>query len=222
VATPAGSFGSQVTPSGFAEGPTRFWFGDGAAGQVFAIDKTSFTIAGPFPIACPTTGTFVTTGDVLVAGGDLYALCSNNTGGILTRLDATTGAEKTHADVGPTAVEMADMGGGRLAVVSGADGGLRIVTVRASALSVQAFFPFASATATLQDVRARGNFLYTAASGSNTVQKIDPNASGGPKVIAEVNVGANASPWNILPLDDDDALVSNLGTNNLAKVTWGP
>lgn len=222
VATPAGSFGSLVSPSGLAFGPSSLWFGDAAAGQVFAVDKASFTVAGPFPIECPTTGTFVSTGDVLVSGGDLYALCSNNTGGILTRLDATSGAEKMHADVGPTAVEMADMGGGRLAVVSGADNGLRIVTVTAAALTVQAFFPFASATATLQDVRANGKFLYTAASGSNTVQKIDPNASGGPKVIAEANLGANASPWNILPLDDNDALVSDLGTSNLAKVTWAP
>jgi DNA-binding beta-propeller fold protein YncE len=222
VATPAGSFGSLVSPSGLAEGPTRFWFGDAASGQVFAVDKAAFTVAGPFPISCPTTGTFVSTGDVLVAGGDLYALCSNDTGGILTRLDATTGAEKMHTDIGPTAVEIADMGGGRLAVVSGADNGLRIVTATATALTVQAFFPFASKTATLQDVRASGKFLYTAASGSNTVQKIDPDASGGPKVIAEAPLGTNASPWNILPLDDNDALVSNLGTSNLAKVTWAP
>ncbi|HEY2031096.1 MAG TPA: hypothetical protein VGH20_17985 [Myxococcales bacterium] len=222
VPTPQGSFGAQVSPSGLAEGPASFWFGDAAAGQVFAVDKASFTVAGPFPISCPTTGTFVSTGDVLVSGGDLYALCSNESGGILSRLDATTGSEKMHTDIGPTAVEIADMGGGRLAVVSGADNGLRIVTVTATDLTVQPFFPFADATSTLQDVRASGKFLYTAASGSNDVQKIDPDASGGPKVIAEATFGKNGAPWNILPLDDNNALVSNYGTNNLAKVTWAP
>jgi hypothetical protein len=217
------SVATPTSPVGSAAGPTRLWFGDAFAGNVYAVDQATFTLAaGPIAIDCPTTGNFVTTNDVLVSGGDLYALCSNNTGGILTRLDATTGATKMQADVGPTSVEIADMGGGRLAIVSGADSGLRIVTVTDTGLSVQAFFPFSGKTATLQDVRASGGFLYTAASGSNTVQKIDPGANGGPKVIAEANTGIGANPWNVLPLDDNDALVSNLQGENLAKVTWAP
>jgi hypothetical protein len=86
---------------------------------------------------------------------------------------------------------------------------------------VQTLFPFnATTTSTLQDVRASDNFIFTTASGSNTVQKIDLDASGGPKVIAEANVGAGASPWNILPLDDQSAVVSNQSGNNLVGVQW--
>ena len=211
-----------TSPAGVAAGPSRFWVGDAFGGNVYAIDKTSFTVvAGPIVIPCPSTGTFTTTNDVLVSGGDLYALCSNNTGGVLSRLDAITGAFKMQADAGPTSVAIADIGDGRLAIASGADNSLRIVTVTASALNVQVFATvFVGATATLQDIRARGQLLYTVASGSNTVQKIDLNASGGPKVVAEANTGTGANPWNIVPLDDNDAVVSNLGTNNLVKVAW--
>jgi hypothetical protein len=211
-----------TSPAGIAAGPTRLWVGDGFGGNLYAIDKSTFQIvAGPIAFPCPTTGTFTSTNDVLVSDGDLYALCSNNTGGILSRLDSNTGALKMQADSGPTSVEMADIGDGRLAIISGADNSLRIVTIGTS-LAVQVFpSVYVSATATLQDVRAHGHFLFTAASGSNTVQKIDlDDSSGRPTIVSEVSTGIGANPWNVLPLDDDHAVVSNQSGNNLSKVAW--
>jgi hypothetical protein len=212
---------TATSPVGFAAGPTRYWFGDAFGGNVYAIDPATFTVvAGPLAIPCPTTGNFLTTGDVMVFNGNLYALCSNNTGGIISQLDATTGAVKLQADGGPTAVGLTATSDGRIAIISGADSSIRLVTVGAT-LTVQVLTGvFSSSTSVLQDVRARDNFLFTTASGSNTVQKIDLDASGGPKVVAEVNVGTGANPWNILPLDDTHAVVSNQGNQTLTGVTW--
>ena len=49
-------------------------------------------------------------------------------------------------------------------------------------------------------------------------KKVD--LSSGAKLVAEANVGAGANPWNILPLDDDQAIVSNQMTNTLVGVKW--
>ena len=70
---------------------------------------------------------------------------------------------------------------------------------------------FASETAALQDVRAFGHFVFTVASGSNTAQRIDLDADGGARVVGEANFGAGAGPYNILPLNETDAVVSNRG-----------
>ena len=214
------SVSTETSPAGFAAGPTRYWFGDAFGGNVYAIDPATFTVvAGPLAIPCPATGNFFTTGDVMVLNGNLYALCSNNTGGIISQLDATTGAVKLQADAGPTAAGMTATSDGRIAIISGADSTIRMVTVGAT-LTVQTLSILTGSTSVLQDVRSRDNFLFTTASGSNTVQKIDLNASGGPKVVSEVNVGTGANPWNILPLDDTHAVVSNQGNQTLTGVTW--
>src|SRR6202022_4249748 len=94
----------------------------------------------------------------------------------------------------------------------------RLVTVTRTAMTSQVALTFNSKTTTLQDVRAHGQYLFTVASGSNTVQKIDLAAKGGPAVIGEANMGDNASPWNILPLDDNQAIVSNQGSSTIAAV----
>jgi hypothetical protein len=221
------SLALPVSPTGVAVAGTKIWIGDAISGDLYAVDKTTFTIvAGPVTVPCPANTVppdpsyYQTINDVMVAQNTLYALCSNSKDGVLSQLDPTTAALKMQAAIGPIAVEMAETGDGRIAVVSGGDNGLRLVTVSAS-LAVQTTFPFNSATtSTLQDVRALDNFVFTTASGSNTVQKIDLNASGGPKVIAEANVGTGAAPWNILPLDDKSAVVSNQSGNNLVGVQW--
>src|SRR5216684_2549712 len=128
------------------------------------------------------------------------------------------GAIKGDAQVGPVAVEMAETGDGRIAIVSGTDNKRRLVTL--GTLAVEVGYTFSSTTATLQDVRARDQFLFTVASSSNTVQKIDLSAKGGPKLVAEANVGEGANPWNILPLDDDQAIVSNQMANTITAVSW--
>ncbi|HEX4385645.1 MAG TPA: hypothetical protein VH083_21940 [Myxococcales bacterium] len=211
----------ETSPAGFAAAATRYWFGDAFGGNVYAIDPATFTVvAGPLPIPCPTTGNFFTTNDVMVLNGNLYAICSNNTGGIISQLDAATGAVKLQADSGPTAVEMTATSDGRIAIVSGADSSIRLVTIGAT-LTVQTFTTvFSSGTAVLQDVRSLNNFLYTTASGSNTVQKISLTSANGPAVVDEQNTGTSANPWNILPLDDNHAVVSNQGTQTLTGVTW--
>ena len=81
-------------------------------------------------------------------------------------------------------------------------------------------FPFSSGTSTLRDVRARGQFLFTVAWASDTAQRIDLAAEGGPRVVAEASVGEGSRPWNILPLDDDQAIVSNEMASTITAVRW--
>ena len=108
---------TAVGPSGFAITGSKIWFGDAQAGNVYALDRATFAVtAGPLPIPCPSTGGppngFYSTSDVLLVNGDLYAACSNSTGGILSRLDASTGAVKMQVQVGPNAVEFTETGDG--------------------------------------------------------------------------------------------------------------
>jgi len=208
---------TPVSPSGLTVTPARLWFGDAATGNVYAVDRTSFAIAaGPVALACPSTGNYQT---VTLLGGDIYAICSNSDDGVINRLDATTGSVKDHAAVGPIAVELTVTGDGRIAVVSGLDNKLRLVTP-GSPLSVEVAYTFGGQTSTLQDVKALDQFVFTVASGSNTVQKIDLSARGGPALADEQNVGTGASPWSILPLDDSQALVANQGSNSIVAVKW--
>lgn len=207
-----------VVPSGMAFTASRIWFGDAFSGAVYAVDRGDFSlVAGPLQIPCPGTG-YQTTNDVILVQGDLYAACSNGDGGILSRLDASTGAVKMQADSGPIAVEYTETGDGRIAIVSGGDSRLRLVTIGASALTVEEAYTFVG-TSAIQDVHARGQFLFTAASGSNTVQKLDLTKTGSQMLVGEAPVGESASPWNIVPLDDDRALVTNQASDNVVVVS---
>lgn len=209
-----------TSPSGLAITSARVWFGDALSGKVYAIDRSSFALAaGPLSLPCPTTGTYLTTNDVMLIQGDVYAACSNSTGGVLARLDPASGALKMKVDSGPTAVAFTETYDGRIAIVSGADNKLRLVTVGASALTASEAYTFSSATNTLQDVRASGQFLFTTASGTNTVQRLDLTRTGAQMLVGEATVGVNATPYNILPLDDDQALVSNQGANTIVSVS---
>ena len=211
---------TAVGPSGFAITSSKIWFGDAQAGNLYALDRGTFTVtAGPLPIPCPSTGTFQSTSDVLLLNGDLYAACSNSTGGILSQLDSSTGAVKMHAKVGPNAVAFTATDDGRIAVVSGTDNNLRLVTVGSTALTVATAYTFGSTTSTLNDVHARDHFLFTVASGSNTVQKLDLSKTGAQILAGEANVGTSASPFTILPLDDDQALVANQMSNTVVSVS---
>jgi hypothetical protein len=208
-----------VVPSGIAFTPSRIWFGDAFSGAVYAVDRGTFSlVAGPLQIPCPQTGSYQTTNDVILVQGDLYAACSNGDGGILSRLDASTGAVKMQVDAGPIAVEYTETGDGRIAIVSGGDSRLRLVTIGATALTVEEAYTFVR-TSAIQDVHAHGQFLFTAASGSNTVQKLDLTKTGSQMLVGEANVGDNASPWNIVPLDDDQALVTNQAGENVVAVS---
>src|SRR5262249_18239905 len=184
-----------TSPSGLAITANDIWFGDAFSGNVYAIDLHTFTVtAGPMAIPCPGTGTYFTTNDVIFAGGDVWAACSNSTGGVLSRLDAATGAAKGHTDSGPIATEFTETGDRRIAIVSGADNKLRLVSITGSTLTTAEAYTYGSATSVLQDIHARDHFLFTAASGSNTVQKLDLTKTGAQMLVGEANVGQSAAP----------------------------
>jgi hypothetical protein len=210
-----------VGPVGLAITSSKIWFGDAYSGAVYAIDRASFKVtAGPLAIPCPSTGSYFTTNDVKLVQGDVYAVCSNSTAGILSRLDPVSGTVKMQTDAGPIAAAFAETGDGRIAIVSGGDNKLRLVTIGQSALTTAEAYTFnPKTTSTLQDVHARDNFLFTAASGSNTVQKIDLTKAGAAMLVGEANVGLSASPYAIVPLDDDQALVANQSANTVVSVS---
>jgi len=220
-------FEAPVSPAGLAITSNRVWFGSALSGAVYALDRNTFALAvGPIALTCPATS-YQTTNDLAVVNGELYAICSNDVGGVLNRLDATSGALKGTADSGPIAAAMTPTGDGRIAIVSAGDNRLRLVTISQNQLVVQPAYTFSSQTATLQGISALNQFVYTTASDSNTVQKIDLSGSGGTRLVDEKSVGSCdqatgicPGPWNILPLDDFQALVTNQRSSTIVAVKW--
>jgi hypothetical protein len=220
-------FATSTSPAGVAATATRVWYGDAFAGAVYPLDRATLTAAGPaVPITCPTSGTYQTVNDLAIIGGDLYAVCSNSVGGMLNRLDANTGASKGTADVGPVAAAIAETGDGRIALVSGIDNKLRLVSISGSQLTASTAYTFGGQTSTLQDVRALDQFVFTVASGNNAVHKISIATGTSATLVDEQSVGTCDSsgvcptPWNILPLDDEQALVTNQGSSTIVAVKW--
>jgi hypothetical protein len=215
-----------MVPSGIAVAPTKIWVGDGSGtAQMLSIDRTSFAIVDgadathpAVEVPCPSTGKFPFVPYVGIVNGDLYALCATTEAGMISRFDAQTGAAKGSVAVGAEPTEFAGTGDGRIAVVNSNDNTLTLVTPGAT-LTAQLALTFNSATSTLQDVKARGQLVFTVASGSNTVQKIDLAASGGAKVVAEANTGVGTNPFNLEALDDDTVVVVNFGTNDVVSAT---
>jgi hypothetical protein len=208
-------------PNGVAVTANKIWTGDAYTTAVFSIDKSSFTAdsAAPVPVDCPKT-VFSYVADVMAIRGALYALCASDVSGALYHLDPDSGAVLGQVTVGPNPTELAGLDDGRIAVVNAGDNTLTLVTSTAGGLSAQKVLTFSSQTAALQDVRAFGHILFTVASGSNTAQRIDLDAQGGPKVTGEASFGPGAGPYNILPLDDTQAIVSNRGANTIAAAKW--
>jgi len=220
----------NMVPSGVAVAATKIWVGDGSGtAQIFGIDRNSFAIVdGADPahpaiaVPCPSTGKFPFVPYVGIVNGDLYALCATTEAGMISRYDAQTGAAKGSVAVGAEPTEFAGTGDGRIAVVNSNENTMTLVTPGAT-LTAQLALTFNSSTSTLQDVKARGQLVFTVASGSNTVQKIDLAAAGGPKVVAEANtdtpprVGSN--PFNLEALDDDTVVVVNYATSDVVSRT---
>jgi hypothetical protein len=211
-------------PNGVAATTRKIWTGDAYTTTVFSIDRTTFTAdpTPPVPVDCQKSpnGGFSYVADVMTIGGDLYALCGSDIGGALYRLDPDSGAVKAQTVVGPNPTELAGLDDGRILVLNAGDSTLSLVTPNGATLTSQKVLTFASGTAALQDVRAFGHIVFTVASASNTAQRIDLDAQGGPKVVAEASFGPGAGPYNILPLDDTQAIVSNRGTNTIAAANW--
>jgi hypothetical protein len=202
----------------------KIWTGDAYSTTVFSIDRASFTADStpPVPVDCPKTPNtgFSYVADVIAFHGEVWALCGSDISGALYRLDPDTGAVRAQVTVGPNPTELAGLDDGRMAVLNAGDNTLTLVNVSAAGLTAQKVLTFSSQNAALQDVRAFGHFLFTAASGSNTAQRIDLDAQGGPKVVGEASFGAGSGPYNILPLDDTQAIVSNRGNNTIAAASW--
>ena len=217
-------------PNGVAVTANKIWTGDvhlattPTPPTVFSIDRNTFIAdaAEPVPVDCEKTpnGGFSYVADVMTIGGDVYALCASDISGELYRLDPDTRQLKAHTTVGANPTELAGLDDGRILVVNTNDNTLWMVTPNGATLTSQKILKFADQTAALQDVRAFGHIVFTVASASNTAQRIDLDAQGGPKVVGEAYFGENAGPYNILPLDDTQAIVSNRGTNTIAAASW--
>ena len=212
-----------LVPSGVAVTATKVWLGDSNAPQIFSVDRSTFAAADgsdaahpPIPVPCPSTGQFPFVPYVGIVSGDLYALCATSEAGVLARFDAQTGAAKGSVAVGAQPTQFAATGDGRIAVVNSNENTLTLVTPGAT-LTAQLALTFKSPTATLQDVKTRGKLVFTVASGSNTVQKIDLAAAGGPKVVAEANTGIGSNPFNLEALDDDTVVVVNYATSDVVS-----
>jgi hypothetical protein len=216
AAIPAGR-----VPNGVAVTANKIWTGDAFSTTVFSIDKATFNADPGTPVAvdCPKSA-FSYVADVMAIRGSLWALCGSDVSGALYRLDPDSGAVLAQVTVGPNPTELAGLDDGRIAVVNAGDNTLTLVTPSGGGLAAQKVLTFSSQTAALQDVRAFGHILFTVASGSNTAQRIDLDAQGGPKVTAEASFGPGSGPYNILPLDDTQAIVSNRGTNTIAAAQW--
>ena len=207
-------------PNGVAVTSTRIWTGDAFTTTVFSIDRATLAAdpIPPVPVDCPKT-IFNYVADVMTIGGDVYALCGSDISGELYRVDPDTGAVKAHVTVGPNPTELAGLDDGRIVVVNAGDNTLTMVRASGGTLTAQTVLTLTHVQA-LQDVRAFGHILFTVSTGTNTAQRIDLDAQGGPKVVAEANFGEGAGPYNILPLDDTQAIVSNRGTNTIAAANW--
>jgi len=220
--------GMGHVPSGVAVTPTKIWLGDSSTPQLISVDRGTFTTADgsdanhpPIAVPCPSTGQFPFIPYVGIVNGDLYALCATTEAGMLARFDAQTGAAKGSTAVGAQPTEFAATGDGRIAVVNSNENTMTLVTPGAT-LTAQLALTFNSSTSTLQDVKARGRFVFTVASTSNTVQKIDLQAPGGPKVVADANTGLGSNPFNLEALDDDTVVVVNWATSNVVAPQLKP
>ena len=217
-------------PSALAAGSSKIWVGDTNTASLVSYDHTTFALVDGAStsqpaITLPCTDAaddYLFVSDVLIDGSDMFALCSGDPDGYIVQLDSITGAVKgTPQLVGATPVAMALLGDGRIAIVNSIDETLALATRSATGPTVQkAVYTFEMGAA-LQDVKARGLFVYTVSSGTNTVQKLDLSQTVASKMlVGEVNTGDNTYPWNILPLDDNQAVVSNNGTGVLVGVNF--
>ncbi len=225
LAAPAG-----LAPYAIAGASSKIWVGDANTASLYSIDRATFTVAdgadASHPaIALPCSDTadhsfFVT--DLLVSGSTLYALCSADPDGYIVQLDATSGAVQGSPQlVGSLPIGMAELSNGEIAVINSDDETVALVTPGASGPTVQKAVYTFPGSAELQDVQARGMYLYVTASGANVVARLDLSQTDPAKMLAgEANTGDDSYPWSVLPLDDNQALVSLNGLNDLVGVNF--
>jgi hypothetical protein len=217
------------SPDALAIADSKIWLGDENSGSLVSVDRTSFAVVdgadGSHPaiaLHCPSGDANVYVPDLVVAGGFLYALCGDFTSGSLERFDAASGALKDTALVGGGPAKMAATNDGRIAIGLSTSGKITLVTPSASGMTAaQGYFTLNSSD--LEGLAVRDNFLYVASpgsAGSPTAAKFDLHAAAGAAPVAQLGTGDGTNPQMVLPLDDDQAVVSNPGTGEIIGVKF--
>ena len=223
-ATRTRTLAADQAPSGLAVTANKVWMGLSSSASLISVDRTTFALADgsdthqAIALECPHK-IYAYVPDLLTVGSDLYALCSSDQAGVIFRLDSSTGAVRDHANVGATPTALAATPDGRLAVVCSGDNTLWIATPgQGGTVTAQLAHTYASGTATLQGVGSSARYVFTTASGSNTVQKIDVSVTPA-KVVAEASMNAGTAPWDVAPLNDDEVVVSGSLSDDLTGLT---
>jgi hypothetical protein len=212
-------------PSGLAVTADKVWIGLSSSASLISVDRTTFALADgadaahqAIQLTCPHK-IYAYVADLLTVGSDLYALCSSDQAGVIFRLDPSTGAVRGQANLGATPTALAATPDGRLAVVCSGDNTLWLAAPgQGGTLTAQLAHTYGSGTSTLQGVRSSDRYVFTTASGSNTVQKIDVSVSPA-KVVAEAFLEPGTAPWDVAPLSDDAVVVSDSLSDDLTGLT---
>ena len=213
-------------PYSLAIASTKIWLGNTAGPSLASVDRNALTLVDgasvsqpQIPVNC-TDQKFGYISDAAVYGGELFVLCGSNSNGEIVRLDAATGVFKDKQLVGAQPVKMTQLPDGRIAIVNSVANTVSFVTIAPAALTVAKDAIVLGAGADLEGVAFFNRYLFTVSSATQTVQKIDLAASGGPKIVAEVNTGNGSGPLSVVPLDADHAVVSASLTGKIVGVTF--
>ena len=214
-------------PSSLAIAPNKIWVGDANTARIYSIDRQTFAVvdgADPSrPIALPCASlsgnTYASVPDLAVVNGSLFALCSA-TDGYIVQLDENTGAVIGQEQlVGSIPVAIAQISASELAISNSVSATISLVTLGASGMTVQKDVLTFPSTANLQGVAVRDNFLFVVAAATNNVEKFDLSQTP-PKLVSEKATGDNTSPFAILPLDDNQVLVTDYQTGAVAGIDF--
>jgi hypothetical protein len=214
-------------PYALAPASTKIWLGNSAGPSLASVDRTTWTLLDGAGASQPQIAVNCTKqaaplpppyiSDAAVYGGELFVLCGSSAGEIV-RLDAATGAFKDKALVGGQPVQMTQLPDGRIAVTNSTSSTVSFVTIAPGSLTVATIA--LSQTSDLEGVAFFGRYLFTVSSATQTVQKIDLAASGGPKIVSEANTGNNTFPLSVVPLDANHAVVSASLTGKIVGVNF--
>ncbi|HXN81750.1 MAG TPA: hypothetical protein VN883_04685 [Myxococcales bacterium] len=214
-------------PYALAAASTKIWLGNAAAPSLASVDRATWALVDGASASQPqgltvncTDTTFGYISDAAVYGGELFVLCGSNSNGEIVRLDAATGAFKDKKLVGAQPVKMTQLPDGRIAIVNSIANTVSFVTIAPTALTVAKDAIVLGAGADLEGVAFFDRYLFTVSSATQTVQKIDLAATGGPKIVAEVNTGNGSGPLSVVPLDANHAVVSASLTGKIVGVTF--
>jgi hypothetical protein len=215
---------ANFLPDAVAVTADKIWLGNAATHTLVSVDRHTFAVVdgadpkNPLNVPCTDQANSYIP-DLAVFNGDLFALCGSSTGEI-ARFDAATGAFKDKAALGGQPIKMTPTGDGRIAVANSTSVTISFVAVGPGGMtSVPNGFSLPG-DSDLEGISARNGFLYVVASGTPEVVKIDLNAAIGPTVVAAVPTANKSFPLSIVPLDDNQAVVSNSGTGEVIGVNF--